>query len=153
MPLFTRNAKTKEPLSPPVSSEENEEVINVDTIDSTGSGEDSKTPPPHRRTGFGSYAGQVLSGSILTHSEVKKQYPYIFFMAILMFLYIANGYHIQKLHRHHDQLSDEIRELRSRSMTLSSIRMNSTRQSVIIEELKRRDIPLRESLTPAKVIK
>lgn len=98
------------------------------------------------------YAGQVLSGNILTRAEVRRQYPYIFFMALLMLLYIANGYHIQKLHRRHDKLSEQIKELRSRSLTISSIRMTATRQSEIIKELDARGIPLRESLSPPKVI-
>lgn len=105
-----------------------------------------------RRSWFEEMVGEVLSGSILTRAEVRRQYPYIFFMALLMFLYIANGYHIQKLHRRQERITGQIKELRSKSMTLSSMRMSATRQSAIIEELERREIPLRESLTPAKVI-
>ena len=78
--------------------------------------------------------------------------PYVLFIAVLMFLYIANGYHIQKLHRRHDRISEQIKELRSRSLTLSSIRMTATRQSEIIKELEARGIPLQESLTPPKII-
>lgn len=118
--------------------------------------QESETPPSSRKRRrpfrLEEYAGQVLSGNILTRAEVRRQYPYIFFMALLMLLYIANGYHIQKLHRRHDKLTEQIKELRSRSLTLSSIRMTATRQSSIIQELKARNIPLRESLTPPKVI-
>ena len=78
-------------------------------------------------------------------------YPYVLFIAVLMFLYIANGYHIQKLHRRHDRISEQIKELRSRSLTLTSIRMTATRQSEI-KELEARGIPLQESLTPPKII-
>lgn len=95
---------------------------------------------------------QVLSGNILTRAEVRRMYPYVLFIAVLMFLYIANGYHIQKLHRRHDRISEQIKELRSRSLTLSSIRMTATRQSEIIKELEARGIPLQESLTPPKII-
>ena len=35
-------------------------------------------------------------------------YPYVLFIAVLMFLYIANGYHIQKLHRRHDRISEQM---------------------------------------------
>lgn len=117
-------------------------------------GSETPPPPPKKRRPFRleEYAGQVLSGNILTRAEVRRQYPYIFFMALLMLLYIANGYHIQKLHRRHDKLTEQIKELRSRSLTLSSIRMTATRQSSIIQELNARNIPLHESLTPPKVI-
>ena len=95
---------------------------------------------------------QVLSGSILTRVEVRRMYPYVLFIVVLMFLYIANGYHIQKLHRRHDRLIEQVKELRSRSLTISSIRMTQTRQSEIIKQLEERGIPLEESLIPPKII-
>ncbi len=109
-------------------------------------------PKPHRPFPLEDYIGQVLSGNILTRAEVRRRYPYIFFMALLMLLYIANGYHIQKLHRRHDKLTAQLKELRSRSLTLSSIRMTATRQSEIVKELQERGIPLHESLIPPQVI-
>ena len=95
---------------------------------------------------------QVLSGSILTRVEVRRMYPYVLFIVVLMFLYIANGYHIQKLHRRHERLTEQVKELRSRSLTISSIRMTQTRQSEIIKQLEERGIPLEESLIPPKII-
>ncbi len=119
----------------------------------SSSGADHTASKPRRRPfRLEEYAAQVLSGNILTRAEVRRQYPYIFFMALLMLLYIANGYHIQKLHRRHDKLTAQIKELRSRSLTLSSIRMTATRQSEIIKELQARGIPLHESLVPPQVI-
>ena len=105
--------------------------------------------PPSR---FERYVGQMLSGSFLMRAEVRRQYPYVLFMALLMFLYIANGFRIQKLHRRHDRLAEQVKELRARSLTVSSLRMISTRQSEIIRELELRGIPLEESLSPPKVI-
>lgn len=113
---------------------------------------DAETPRPKRPSWVERNVAQVLSGNILTRAEVRRMYPYVLFIAVLMFLYIANGYHIQKLHRRHDRISEQIKELRSRSLTLSSIRMTATRQSEIIKELEARGIPLQESLTPPKII-
>lgn len=113
---------------------------------------DAETPRPKRPSWIERNVAQVLSGNILTRAEVRRMYPYVLFIAVLMFLYIANGYHIQKLHRRHDRISEQIKELRSRSLTLSSIRMTATRQSEIIKELEARGIPLQESLTPPKII-
>lgn len=98
------------------------------------------------------YVRQMISGTFLTHAEVQKHYPYIFFMAVLMFLYIANGFHIQKLHRQHNRLTAQVKELRAKSLTLSSQRMIATRQSEILRELETRGIPLEELLRPPKVI-
>ena len=113
---------------------------------------DAETPRPKRPSWVERNVAQVLSGNILTRAEVRRMYPYVLFIAVLMFLYIANGYHIQKLHRRHDRISEQIKELRSRSLTLSSIRMTATRQSEIMKELEARGIPLQESLTPPKII-
>lgn len=123
--------------------------------DTGGASTPGNTPPPNgprQPSRLEQYAGQVLSGNILTRAEVRRYYPYVFFMAGLMLLYIANGYNIQKLHRRHDRLAEQIKELRARSLTLSSMRMSATRQSEIIRQLDQRGIPLHESLSPPKVI-
>ena len=81
------------------------------------------TRPVSRPSRFERYVRRVISGSILADAEVQKHYPYVLFMAVLMFLYIANGFHIQKLHRRHDRLTEQVKELRARSLTVSSLRM------------------------------
>ncbi len=125
----------------------------AETDSDTASEEKAAANPKARRPfRLEEYIGQVLSGNILTRAEVRRRYPYIFFMALLMLLYIANGYHIQKLHRRHDKLTAQLKELRSRALTLSSIRMTATRQSEIVKELQERGIPLHESLVPPQVI-
>ena len=105
--------------------------------------------PPSR---FERYVGQMLSGSFLMRAEVRRQYPYVLFMALLMFLYIANGFHTQKLHRQHERLTARVKELRAQSLTISSQRMIATRQSEIIRELEERGIPLDELVSPPKII-
>lgn len=113
---------------------------------------ENQDAPKKEASRFERYLGQVLSGSFLTRAEVRRQYPYIFFMVILMFLYIANIFHIQKLHRRHDSLTEQVKELRSRSLTTSSLRVMSTRRSEIIKELERRGIPVHETVVPPKII-
>ena len=103
------------------------------------------TRPVSRPSRFERYVRRVISGSILADAEVQKHYPYVLFMAVLMFLYIANGFHTQKLHRQHERL-------RAQSLTISSQRMIATRQSEIIRELEERGIPLDELVSPPKII-
>lgn len=94
----------------------------------------------------------VLSGNILSKSEVTRAYPYMIFIACLMFLYIANVFRTQYIYREHARLTEQVKELRAKSMTIASDKMQFTRQSNIMVELERRGIPLRESLAPNKVI-
>ncbi len=94
----------------------------------------------------------VLSGNILSKSEVTRAYPYMIFVACLMFIYIANIFRTQYIYREHARLTEQVKELRAKSMTIASDKMRATRQSNIMVELHRRGIPLRESLAPNKVI-
>ena len=96
--------------------------------------------------------GSVMSGSILRHPQVRHKLPYALFIALLMFLYIMNGYHIQKLHRKHTRLNEEVKELRVRSLSFTERRMKATRQSEILNELERRGINFKESVTPPMII-
>ena len=109
------------------------------------------TRPVSRPSRFERYVRRVISGSILADAEVQKHYPYVLFMAVLMFLYIANGFHTQKLHRQHERLTARVKELRAQSLTISSQRI-ATRQSEIIRELEERGIPLDELVSPPKII-
>ena len=128
----------KQTISEETSTPVNEGNSPVDSV---------KTPSRFER-----YVKQILSGSILTNAEVQKHYPYILFMVLLAFLYIANGKKKKKLHRQHNRLSAQVKELRARSLTLSSQRMIATRQSEIIRAVEERGIPLEELLAPPKII-
>ncbi len=110
--------------------------------------EPAAAKPPKKENTFAS----LLSGNILSRSEVRRAYPYMIFVAALMFFYIANAFRTHHIYREHAALMEQVKELRSKSMTITSEKMQATRQSRIIMELERRRIPLRESLTPNKVI-
>lgn len=97
-------------------------------------------------------AASVLTGSILSRSVVTRTYPFLIFVACLMFLYIANIFRTQYTYREYARLTEQVKELRAKSLTIASDRMRATRQSNIIVELERRRIPLHESLTPNRVI-
>lgn len=109
-----------------------------------------RTPAEEKRRG--NTLMSVLSGNILSRSEVTRAYPYMIFVACLMFIYIANIFRTQYIYREHARLIEQVKELRAKSMTIASEKMQATRQSNIMVELQRRGIPLRESLTPNKVI-
>ena len=113
---------------------------------------DPATQSPLLKKKRGNLLGSLLSGSILSRSEVRRAYPYMIFVAALAFFYIANIFRTQSIYREHAQLTEQVKELRAKSMTVASERMIATRQSRIMQELERRRIPLEESLAPNKVI-
>ncbi|MDR0954609.1 MAG: ABC transporter permease, partial [Rikenellaceae bacterium] len=63
-------------------------------------------------------------------------------------LYIANGYYSYTLNNRYDRLNSEVKQLRTRSLSLSELRMTATRQSEIIRALREQGIEMRESVTP-----
>ena len=129
--------------------EETESMSERESEDQT---EEPEAPAPRKRSPFSRYLMTVLSGNILSRAEVRRVYPYLLFVAFLMLLYISNVFRMQQLYRRHDRLAKEVKELRAKSMTIASEKMSATRQSRILEQVKERGIPLRESLTPNKVI-
>ena len=112
----------------------------------------NEKPDGEKRPGLPALLHSMLSGNILSKSGVRRAYPYMIFVAFLAFLYIANAFRTQYLYREHLKLAEQVKELRSKSLTIASQKMQATRQSNIMVKLKERNIPLRESLTPNKVI-
>ncbi len=131
------------------SKNQREREENSDSPQEDGAEEEVPVTPPSK---WKEYIGSLLSGNILSKTEVRRLYPYMLFLAFLMLLYISNVFRMQQLHRRHDALVKEVKELRAKSLTISAMRMNSTRQSEIIRELEVRGIDLQESLVPPKVI-
>lgn len=99
-----------------------------------------------------SLIGGIISGNILTREAVQRRYPYMLFVAALAILYIYNVFYMQQLYRRQARLTREVKELRTEAMALSSARMQATRQSSIVREVKARGLGLEESVTPVKVI-
>lgn len=114
--------------------------------------ESQEQQEPRRRSKLAEALTGLMTGNILSQKEVTKTYPYLVFVAFLAFLYIGNIFSMQRLHRQQAALAREVRELRTKSMTIASECMQATRQSNIIREIERRGIPLKESLEPNRVI-
>ncbi len=99
-----------------------------------------------------SYVQSMVSGEVLEKSRVKKMYPFMLYLAFLAVVYIANGYKMQSLNRYHNNLLKEVHELRTKSLTLSSKRVNATRRTTIVQEVEQRGLGLKEPFEPPMVI-
>ena len=94
----------------------------------------------------------IISGSILSDNELRKFYPYLIGFALLLLLYIANIFGLQRLYRTQQRLDAEIKELRTRSVELSATRMQHTQRSSIVRQAREQGLNLKESTTPVKII-
>lgn len=114
--------------------------------------QEEESRPERRPSRFSVWLMTILSGNILTRAEARRAYPYLLFVAFLAFIYIGNIFRTQQLHRKHEQLAVEVKELRAKSMTLAVEKMSATRQSNILDQIERRNLELKESLIPNRVI-
>ena len=80
--------------------------------------------------------GSVMSGAFLSKDSAVKALPFMFFLTLVALFYIANGYYAEEQIRTQDQLSDELKELRSEFIisksSLSTINLQtSVRERVL----------------------
>ncbi|MCK5171643.1 MAG: hypothetical protein KAQ75_17320 [Bacteroidales bacterium] len=100
---------------------------------------------------FGSIK-DLLDGSLIANDFILKQLPYIVFLVILAFIYIANRYHAEKVVRASIELTQEINDLRAEAITISSELMFSSKQSEVAKLVESRGLGLIESVEPPKKI-
>ena len=83
-------------------------------------------------------AQDVITGDFMGDSRLRRWYPLALYCILLVFLYIGHVFNFQRLQRLEIQQRMELNNERSRSMVFSSMRMNASRHSRIVEEIERR---------------
>jgi hypothetical protein len=94
----------------------------------------------------------LLSGSFLASEQMRGLMPYLAGIALLMLLYMASMFHLQRLHRTQQMLEGEIREQSIRAVDLSAQRAQQTQRSAVVRQLESKNIPLSEYPNPLKTI-
>ncbi len=95
----------------------------------------------------------VITGDIIYSKKVRRWYPLALWCCVLVFIYIAQHFNCQRLQREEIRKRMELNEERSRSVVFSSMRMDVSRHSRIVDEVKKRGLPLEEPRTPPKIVK
>ncbi len=98
-------------------------------------------------------AQDVITGDFMGYSRLRRWYPLALYCILLVFLYIGHVFNFQRLQRLEIQQRMELNNERSRSMVFSSMRMNASRHSHIVEEIRRRGLSLEESTIPPKNVR
>lgn len=115
--------------------------------------EKKETPTPRtnkRQNKFVRPFVTLFSGRFLSNEETIKQLPFIFFLAFLGLLYIANGYYAERTVRKISRLTYELKELQSEYIITSSELMYLSKQSEVAKLAKPHG--LFESTVPPKKI-
>lgn len=93
-----------------------------------------------------------INGNILTKNVLKKQYPFLLFVALLTFLYVDNRFYNEKQLSKMLKMQRELRDIKYESLTISAELMKISRQSSIREMIKERGLTLREGNKPAVIL-
>lgn len=93
-----------------------------------------------------------LDGSLITREIVLKNFNYLLFLTVLALFYIANRYHAEKIVRQTVAVQNELKELRSEAITVSSKMMKLSRQSAVYDLIKRYRMDLIQPVEPARKI-
>ena len=92
----------------------------------------------------------LIDGNVLTRKAVIKQLRFILLLVLIAFISIANRNHAEKTVIHLNQLQQDVKELRSKSITISSNLVQISRQSEVARLVLRYELGLEENLEPPK---
>ena len=110
------------------------------------------TPPKKDKKTRVNPLRDLITGNVLVRGYLLKHVPYLLLLVGLSFLYIANRYKNEKLAIEEQKLKEELKNLRSESITTAAELMRISRQSEVVRLVKDRGIELEESTVPPKII-
>ena len=92
----------------------------------------------------------LLDGNVLTRKAVIRQSRFILLLVLIAFVSIANRNHAKKTVIRLNQLQSDVKELRAKSITISSDLVRISRQSEVARLVLRYELGLQENLEPPK---
>ena len=96
------------------------------------------------------YIRPILDGSIISRERTEKNFPFIFYIILLIILFISNTFHAQDTQREIIRTKEEVKVLRIKSIYVKSLLMESTRPTKMAELVK--GMGLKESEVPPQKI-
>ncbi|MGP8216274.1 MAG: FtsL-like putative cell division protein [Bacteroidia bacterium] len=112
--------------------------------------ETEPAPVPKKSNKVGRAVSSVVSGRFLISEPTLKYMPFIFFLAFLGLLYIANGYFAQSKDRELDTLNTQIKELNTQYQIAKAKLMYLSKESEVARATA--GIGLKESVIPPEKI-
>jgi hypothetical protein len=91
---------------------------------------------------------KLLDGSLFKGVSFVKELPYIFLLIAMAFVYISNQYQAEKYALEMNFLTNEIRDLREKSISFASELMFLSKPSEITRLVKDKGIGLEEAHKP-----
>lgn len=111
-------------------------------------------PLQEQREALGEGVKELLAGRWLVDEGLKKNIKFIVFLTAIGIVYIANGYHVEKLYMEKVALEKEVNELRFESITTASELMKLSVQSEVEKRIHDAGLELVQSrVPPVKIVK
>lgn len=92
----------------------------------------------------------LMDGNVLNQRFVRKQIPYLMMLVLISLLMIANRNHAEKLVIETNSMQNELKELRSRSITTSANLVKMSSQTKVEQMVRERGLDLEENKEPIK---
>lgn len=92
----------------------------------------------------------LVDGNVLTRKAVLKQSRFVVLLVLIAFVSIANRNHAEKTVIRLNSLQRDVKELRSKSITISSELVKISRQSEVVKLVGQYELGLEENLEPPK---
>lgn len=93
---------------------------------------------------------ELLDGNVLTRKAVLKQGRFILLLVLIAFVSIANRNHSEKTVIRLNSLQADVKELRAKSITISSDLVRISRQSEVARLVMQYELGLEETLEPPR---
>lgn len=92
----------------------------------------------------------LVDGTVLTRKAVLRQSRFILLLVLIAFISIANRNHAEKTVIRLNRMQNDVKELRAKSITISSDLVRISRQSEVVRLVNRYELNLDENLEPPK---
>jgi len=90
----------------------------------------------------------LLDGNVLTRKSVLKQSRFILLLVLIAFFSIANRNHAEKTVIQLNRLQSDVKDMRAKSISISSNLVKISRQSEVVRLVNRYNLGLEENLEP-----
>lgn len=108
--------------------------------------------PPKKPVKKVNHFRDIITGNVLMREYLVKHIPYIILLVVLAIFYIANRYQNEKKAVEEKALREDLKNLRSESITTAAELMKISRQSGVVSMVKEHGLELEESTVPPKII-
>ena len=105
---------------------------------------------PKRKNKFLTGVGDVFTGSFLAKESYVQQLPFLFFLVFMALCYISNGYYAEQKIREINNITSELKELKSQYIISKSELMFISKQSEVAKAAE--PLGIKESVVPPKKI-